>query len=135
MPVEPRPKDHFSLFRLGPHLCRCLLLVTAALWLVDLAAAQTLSVVYNFGDGDSGAPQYVIPAQGRDGRLYGTSSGVGTAMGSIYSISTTGQADFLTAFDGTNGAKPFGGLTLGADGSFYGVAFEGGAQTLVFCSR
>ena len=104
--------------------------ITALVLAVGPTAAQTVNVIYNFRGGDAGVPNYVIPAQGRDGRLYGTTYGILSAMGSIFRVSTSGQSHFLVAFDGTNGAKPIGGVTLGRDGNFYGVTSQGGSANL-----
>jgi uncharacterized repeat protein (TIGR03803 family) len=129
MPTELSLKDRLLPFRSRLNFSRCLSLAIAVLGLLAVpVAAQTINVIYNFpGDGN---PTYVIPAQGRGGYLYGTTYGVTTTMGSIFSVSTSGQGRVVDSFDGTNGSKPIGGVTLGSDGNFYGVTFLGGSANL-----
>ncbi len=90
--------------------------------------AQNATVVYSFRkNGPSQLPQFVTPAQGRDGILYGTTA-QGGADGSVFRISTSGAGGGIFAFDGTNGSQPFGGVTLATNGNFYGTAGFGGTQ-------
>src|SRR5258708_1942235 len=94
---------------------------------IPTAGAQNVSVLYNFSkNGTSQHPQFVTPAQGRDGALYGTTEG--GANGIIFRVSTTGLGGQLFVFDGTNGADLFAGLTLATNGNFYGAAPFGGSQ-------
>jgi uncharacterized repeat protein (TIGR03803 family) len=127
MPTE----DRSSRFRSGLNFSSSLVLAIAVLVLLVIpATAQTLNAVYSFQTGDFGGPAYVTLAQGRVGRLYGTTYGVGDTSGTIFRVSTTGGANLLAAFDGTDGANPIGGVTLGSDGNFYGVTFLGGSANL-----
>ncbi|HLZ41140.1 MAG TPA: choice-of-anchor tandem repeat GloVer-containing protein [Candidatus Sulfotelmatobacter sp.] len=95
---------------------------------VGTASAQTVRTIFSFGWFGSHPPD--APVQGRDGQLYGTtfngfiSNG---CCGTIFKISTSGQAALLHDFSGFDGFSPSGGLTLGADGNFYGTTFEGGS--------
>jgi uncharacterized repeat protein (TIGR03803 family) len=106
------------------------LAIAAAVLLAVPGAAQTINVTYNFRGGNGGGPRVVTPSQGGDGTLYGTTYGVNDAMGAIFRVSTTGQDHLLVAFDGTNGAYPLGGVTLGSDGNFYGGTAYGGSANL-----
>ena len=131
MPIESSLKGRLSPFRSGMNFSRSLALTIAALlFVVSSTAAQTLNVIYDFRGGNAGGPGFVIPSQGRDGGLYGTTYGTGNYMGSIFKVSTTGQTHLLAAFDGTNGTNPLGGVTLGSDGNFYGVTSFGGSANL-----
>jgi len=97
------------------------------------AQAQTYSDLYNFGDATSDPlnPQYSgIVAQGRDGNLYSTSPKGGTGFGTVFMITPQGKINVLYNFDGTHGKVPFGGLTLGTDGNFYGTTSAGGSTNL-----
>lgn len=94
--------------------------------------AQTYSDLYNFGTNanDPINPQVSgVIGQGRDGELYSTTPfGGSNGQGAAFKISPTGTLsrifDFtLTASGGTN---PFGGMTLGTDGNFYGTTKTGG---------
>jgi uncharacterized repeat protein (TIGR03803 family) len=67
---------------------------------------------------------------GSDGSFYGTTRGDWNAgqllsppsdLGSIFRVTTDGVLTTLVSFDGSNGAFPFAGLTLGSDGNFYGT--------------
>lgn len=71
---------------------------------------------------------------GTDGNFYGANSGIGTS-GSVFKIAPDGTFTTLYTFSatgGTNetnsdGANPYGRLTQGSDGNFYGTARLGGA--------
>src|ERR1700722_7029248 len=111
-----------------------LAVATLALHLVaPVAHAQTYSDLYNFGDGsgDPLNPQYSgIVAQGRDGNLYSTTPKGGTGSGTVFQMTPQGKVAILYNFDGTHGKVPYGGLTLGTDGNFYGTTSAGGSPNL-----
>src|SRR3984957_2228285 len=111
-----------------------LAVATLALHLVaPVAHAQTYSDLYNFGDGsgDPLNPQYSgIVAQGRDGNLYSTTPKGGTGSGTVFQMTPQGKVTVLYNFDVTHGKVPYGGLTLGTDGNFYGTTSAGGSTNL-----
>jgi uncharacterized repeat protein (TIGR03803 family) len=76
----------------------------------------------------SGVALYAGVTLDGQGNLYGTASSGGTSGdGSIWEIAKgSGAMTTLASFDGTDGASPFSGLTLGRDGTLYGTANEGG---------
>jgi uncharacterized repeat protein (TIGR03803 family) len=92
-------------------------------------SAQSVTDIYTFtGTNSSAYPQHVIPVQGRDGRLYGTTNGTGSSSyGAIFKLTAAGAFAQLYAFDNTNGSQPSGGLTLANDGNFYGTTYSGGS--------
>lgn len=100
--------------------------------LATTVQAQTYSVIYNFGDifRDAVAPQYSgIIAQGRDGSLFSTTPfGGQNGAGTVFKVSTSGQVSVVYSFNITDGQYPYGGLTLGADGCFYGTTYSGGGS-------
>src|SRR5258707_3579055 len=61
------------------------------LFLDSSSHGQTVTSLYSFPGHASAEPGSVVPSQGRDGRLYGTTVGVGTS-GTIFAITTTGVA-------------------------------------------
>lgn len=94
------------------------------------ASAQTVTELVSFdGDNSLGKPTMML-TQGRSGELYGTGYGSKTADGSVFSLTTSGAADGLFAFDGTTGSGPLAGLTLGTDGNYYGATTSGGTYNL-----
>ncbi len=96
--------------------------------------AQTYSALYEFG-GKTGDPlnaQYSgIIAQGRDGDLYSTTPDGGSlctgGCGTVFKIAPSGTLTVVYNFNfGASGVAPFGGVTLGTDGSFYGTTDTNG---------
>ncbi len=86
--------------------------------------AQTVAEVYSFNE--QGGPEFVTPAQGRDGRLYGTDGCGGIMSGFIFATTTAGSLTDLHDFNPAEGFCPNAGLTLATDGSFYGTTLGGG---------
>src|ERR1700730_14269786 len=145
---EPKRKFRFTVFDLPFRGVRMqtssrtrlglipLLLTVAVLTVV--AQGQTYSVLYNFSpgtkSGDPANPQSSgIIAQGRDGDLYSTTPAGGTLCGFcgvVFKITSAGALTQVYDFNDTTGVgyTPFGGLTLGTDGNFYGTTEAGGTQ-------
>ena len=75
-----------------------------------------------------GYPEYVSLVQASDGEVYGTTVGEG---GVIFKITTGGELTILCYFGESlcppYGSRPFAGLTLAADGNFYGTTWQGWA--------
>jgi uncharacterized repeat protein (TIGR03803 family) len=95
------------------------------------AFSQGVNEVFSFSNAHSSAtPEYVTPVQGRDGALYGTTSGIANNAtdGSIFRIATGGRFTSLHNFSGADGDFPYAGLTLGIDGNYYGTAVNGGSS-------
>src|SRR5258708_6615090 len=117
-PMHPR---HFAMKASG--------VIFVLLALLSTSPAQTVTTVYSF-DGNHGAnPQAVTLAEGRDGKLYGTTFGGGVyGAGTIFRIDpNTDIGSVLHSFDnGSNGGYPVGGLTVASDGNFYGTTAFGG---------
>ncbi len=93
---------------------------------------QTVSTVFSFSNANSSAsPLSAVPTQGRDGAIYGTTSGFGlsvTTDGAVFKIALTNREfSALHEFTGTDGANPQSGLTLAGDGNYYGTTPEGGS--------
>jgi len=117
----------------GLTVAACVLFIAAA---AGVMQAQTYSVVYNFGTnvGDPYTPFYSgIIAQGTDGNLYSaTESGGGAPLyGAAFGASptTSGSLLMVSSFTGAPaGAYPYGDLTLGTDGNFYGTTTGGGSD-------
>lgn len=99
-----------------------------------MAQAQAFKVLYNFGShvGDPRNPGGAI-AQGRDGSVYGTSDVSDQMIDTdIFKITPyLGKLTTLATISETGGQVVAftGGLTLGTDGSFYGVTPDGGSHS------
>lgn len=108
-----------------------LLTLTLAALANPHADAQTYTDVHDFNTSTLTAPENPgILAQGRDGNLYGTAPTGGTlGFGGVFRITPAGVYSVIYNFDGTlHGKAPRGGLTLGADGNFYGTTNQGGSS-------
>jgi uncharacterized repeat protein (TIGR03803 family) len=91
------------------------------------APGLSMSTLWSFADGNSGASPYSPLAQGTDGNFYGTTLEGGTdGDGTVFKITTNGVLTTLLSFNDSNGAIVYAGLVLGKNSFFYGAAFEGG---------
>jgi uncharacterized repeat protein (TIGR03803 family) len=105
-----------------------ILVPLTVLAIASSSAAQTVTTLYSFsGQNSSGIPGLVVPAQGRDGRLYGTTFGPSGSAGSIFKASTIAGITQLYTF-GSDGSNPEPGLTLATDGNHYGTTLSGGTS-------
>jgi uncharacterized repeat protein (TIGR03803 family) len=100
--------------------------------IANIDSAQELQILCNF-TGTNGAHPMEALTVGNDGNFYGTTLEGGNlnlddavGNGSVFQITTNGSLTTLVAFNGTNGALPNTGLTLGNDGNFYGTTSSGG---------
>ncbi|MGB8702859.1 MAG: choice-of-anchor tandem repeat GloVer-containing protein, partial [Thermosynechococcaceae cyanobacterium] len=90
---------------------------------------NSLTILHNFNsDTQSGACPKGGLTLGRDGYLYGTTSGCGFLDGTIFKITSNGLFKTLFKFNGNNGSVPTAKLTLGAGQNLYGSTEEGGSS-------
>jgi len=108
-----------------PRLLAMLGIGSLVLLFTFMSTAQTVSVVHSFDSSNASQFPAGTPAQGRDGKLYGTA--VGQTSGSVFRLTASGQFDQLFALSGTNGLNPSSGVTLASDGNFYGTTPFGGS--------
>ncbi len=91
------------------------------------------SVLYSFtGGGDGGSP-YSGVAFDSTGNLYGTTNVGGSAgFGTVYKLSPSAggwtETTLYSFTGGDDGANPFGGVAIDAQGNLYGTAGRGGAD-------
>ena len=103
------------------------------------ARAKSYQPIYSFTAGP--LTPYAGLVQGPDGSFYGTSaSGGSNDVGTVFKITTNGTVTTLYSFSAgggvpvfstgrftnADGATPWGNLTLGPDGNFYGTTTAGG---------
>jgi uncharacterized repeat protein (TIGR03803 family) len=113
---------------------------TGKLWLVALllgmcglgrAGAQVPELTLHTFEGYSnGAGPTSRLIQGRDGYLYGTTTGDGAyGYGTVYQVSTDGMSfNVLHSFtNGADGSNAYRNLVQGSDGFLYGTTWNGGA--------
>lgn len=95
--------------------------------LYRLSADGTLTTLVYFNSTNGAYPQGSL-LFGPDGNIYGTTSGYPgwAGNGSVFQLKPDGTLNTLVLFNGTNGANPYAGLTLGPDGNLYGTTYSGG---------
>src|SRR5215469_7813224 len=116
--------------------CTACLIVTFCLAARIDSSGQTLTTLYTFDFTHGRAPNGPL-VQGWNGNLYGTTDNGGTSdVGTAFNITPQGTFTSLYSFCYTTingcsslyGANPRG-LIRGFDGNFYGLTFDGGANT------
>jgi uncharacterized repeat protein (TIGR03803 family) len=102
----------------------------------ELDATGKETILYSFTGGTDGSEPAAGLIRDSAGNLYGTTQFGGDftcdfdsyGCGVVFKLTPSGKETVLHAFlGGSDGAGPYGGLTLGRDGVFYGVTPDGGA--------
>ena len=132
------PARHLCLMKIISASCvrffvtGCLIALAMSVVLSPLHA-QTYTDLRDFvcaTDG-CGADFANIPAQARDGDIYGTLAIGGTGdNGTVYKITPSGTFTTLYSFSGSDGHGTYSGITLGTDGNLYGTTLNGGQNNL-----
>ena len=93
------------------------------------AGTGTLSTIASFNLANGAFPYAGLTIDAH-GNLYGTTfSGGPNSRGTVFEIAAgTGTLKTIASFGGTNGATPFGGVTVDARGNLYGTTYDGGAK-------
>lgn len=117
----------------------CLLFLLCVATTISLSA-QTFTnlVTFNLTNGSNPSDSLI---QGLDGNLYGTTYGGGLkGYGTVFQMTTAGNLTTLYNFCSlgvggpcSDGSEPVAGLTLGADGNFYGSTSTGGVSN--YCNE
>ena len=104
-----------------------------------VAPTGTLTHLGNFygsaNSGQSGANPQSNVIQALDGNFYGTTNNGGMyGYGTVFQLTSGGSLNTLVNFSSSSGANyganPICGLTLGTDGTMYGVTQNGGSSSL-----
>lgn len=99
--------------------------------LYKITPTGTLTTVHTFANDATGyAPEGPLFLSS-DGNFYGATASAGSGgFGAVYKMTTKGKITVLHSFTAaaTDGGTPTGGVVQGADGSFYGATFYGGAS-------
>lgn len=92
----------------------------------------TVNILHSFDKTDGNSPMGSL-VQAANGFLYGmTEDGGANSKGNIFKISTDGTT-FYDMYDmgatTTDAEEPYGNLVIGPDGNYYGVTYNGGANS------
>ncbi len=88
---------------------------------------KTYTVLHTFMGSDGADPTGALVTDGR-GNFFGTTfAGGANGYGTVFEINSAGTFTTLYSFiNGTDGAYPYGGVTLDSSGNLYGTATRGG---------
>jgi uncharacterized repeat protein (TIGR03803 family) len=120
-----------SMFSFRPLLLAVMMLWAGMIIAPSALHAQTFTDLHDFNcntDGCVGSWPG-IPAQARDGNIYGSlPAGSPSNNGTVYKTTPSGSLGAIYEFSGSDGYGPYSGLTLGTDGNLYGVTYNDGAN-------
>lgn len=110
--------------------CSLMFVLTSILSGGTTASAQSLTTLASMTDGQYPWGSLVADA---NGNLFGTAELGGAGYGTVFEIARTSSGyastpTTLVSFDNANGAYPFAGLIIDANGSLFGTAQQGGAS-------
>jgi uncharacterized repeat protein (TIGR03803 family) len=109
--------------------CSLIFVLSSVLAAGTTASAQTVTTLASMTDGQYPWGSLVADP---NGNLFGTTEQGGAGYGTVFEIAKTssGYATPITlvSFDKTNGAYPFAGLIIDANGNLFGTAQQGGAS-------
>ena len=88
------------------------------------APGFALSVVHEFPQALRQSPKYL--ALSKDGNLYGATSAIGSANGTVFRLSGGSVYSTIATLDYASQGGPSSAPFLGTDGSLYGLTFDGG---------
>jgi uncharacterized repeat protein (TIGR03803 family) len=111
-------------------------IVAATIVFTQSAQAQMFTVLHNFTGGQDGANPIAGLTMDRAGNFYGTTTyGGNSGYGTVYKLIRKGSAwTFNPLYSFTGGADgrfPSGRVTIGSDGSLYGLTERGGENGCV----
>ncbi len=89
--------------------------------------SNTFSLVHTFTGLDGTQPSGALITDGK-GNFYGTTlAGGKDGYGTVFEFNSSGTLTTLYSFtNGTDGANPYGGVTLDSSGNLYGTTTRGG---------
>jgi uncharacterized repeat protein (TIGR03803 family) len=138
-PAMPAPSAQITFRGWTGGLRAALMLLLLVVATAATSSAQTFKTLYNFcsvtntaGYCTDGQNPETTLVQGANGNLYGTTfyGGPGN-YGTVFQVTTSGKLttiyNFCSLASCADGTQPQGGLLLASNGSFYGVANQGGA--------
>src|SRR5260370_4676348 len=104
--------------------------VAMTMLLIGASAAGTTTVLYSFSGGADGEYLDTDLVMDNAGNLYGTTVQGGSGSGTVFQLAASGSGwthNVLYSFSGAaDGAEPYKGVTLDAQGNLYGTTVAGG---------
>jgi len=96
----------------------------------ELTTSGTFRVLHSFAGGSTdGCYCYASPKRDKNGNIYGTTNGCGSAgEGTIWKLTAKRSYTLLHSFAGGDGSGPGGGVVLDSTGNLYGSTEAGGAS-------
>jgi uncharacterized repeat protein (TIGR03803 family) len=97
----------------------------------SVTKSGTVALLHNFARTDGASPYLSEMVRDKAGNLYGTTTAGGlNDLGTVFQVTPTGTETVLHSFanDGTDGYRPYAGLTIDTKGNLYGTTYSGGVN-------